>query len=61
VASQQREQKWSYPLTEVPLDMHGQRTATRDGAASELVGFDGQFEGGLRPSPGFVQIELIGS
>lgn len=60
MASQQREQKWSYPLTEVPLDMHGQRTATRDGAASELVGFDGQFEGGLRPSPGFVQIDSLG-
>lgn len=58
--SQQREQKWSYPLTEVPLDKHGQRTATRDGAASDLIGFDGQLEGGLRPSPGFVQIDSLG-
>lgn len=44
---------WSLDLTSISENKEGTRLRTPQGAARELIGFDGAHEGGLRPYPGF--------
>jgi hypothetical protein len=45
-----------YPLLEVTEDKHIARPGIRPGRAHELVGVDGQIQGGIRPIKGFKKV-----
>lgn len=51
--------RWTYTLDEATEDKRGIRTATERGMAREVVGFDGRFEGGLSPFPGFRLVTVL--
>lgn len=49
---------WTYPFVNIGADKSGKRTSLLDTpqTAYELVGFEGNLYGGLRPSPGFLRL-----
>lgn len=49
----ERDTRWVYPLLETSQDKRSSRLAVKPPYSYELIGVDGQFEGGLRPFPGF--------
>ena len=65
--SNEQQKTWRYPLSAVRMDQSGpptncgSRTGGGNPVASELVGWDGNAEGGLRPFPGFHAMTLNGT
>lgn len=50
------ETDWTYDLSDVTEDKRTAKPAVAKGAAFELIGVDGNYEGALRPFPGFLKV-----